>query len=265
MRCRGPADRRRRDAASDQDVAGSAGRGDRRAGTEASDDPQQGRGQRHAARRADLARCSSNLYMRRFVLGWKALGHEQRLDAHIVNYADDFVICCRGTADEALAAMRDMMSEAEADGERGQDARLPDAGQETFDFLGYTFGRCYSPRTGRAYIGTRPSKKRIVRICAGDQRDDRPTVGTCRTRRRWWPSSTGCWWAGPTTSAWVRSAGPTARWTSTRAAGCVSGCAPSTRCSGPGTTTVPDRVPASGAGAGRARARGPASFPWAKA
>ena len=33
----------------------------------------------------------SNLYMRRFVLGWKKLGHEQRLKARIVNYADDRV------------------------------------------------------------------------------------------------------------------------------------------------------------------------------
>jgi RNA-directed DNA polymerase len=31
----------------------------------------------------------ANLYMRRFVLGWKVKGHENRLDAHIVNYADD--------------------------------------------------------------------------------------------------------------------------------------------------------------------------------
>jgi RNA-directed DNA polymerase len=31
----------------------------------------------------------ANIYMRRFVAGWKALGHERRLDAHIVNYADD--------------------------------------------------------------------------------------------------------------------------------------------------------------------------------
>ena len=28
-----------------------------------------------------------------------------------------------------------------------------------FDFLGYTIGRCYSPKTGKAYIGTRPSKR----------------------------------------------------------------------------------------------------------
>ena len=33
----------------------------------------------------------SNLYMRRFVLGWKKLGHERRLKAYIVNYADDRV------------------------------------------------------------------------------------------------------------------------------------------------------------------------------
>jgi len=27
------------------------------------------------------------------------------------------------------------------------------------------FGRCYSPKTGRAYLGTTPSKKRVQRIC----------------------------------------------------------------------------------------------------
>src|SRR5438552_9486133 len=50
----------------------------------------------------------SNLYMRRFVLGWKKLGHGRRLRAYIVNYADDLVICCRGKAGEALATMRNM-------------------------------------------------------------------------------------------------------------------------------------------------------------
>src|SRR5260370_7028345 len=53
----------------------------------------------------------SNLYMRRFVLGWKMLGHERRLKAFIVNYADDLVICCRGEADKALPAMTVMMTQ----------------------------------------------------------------------------------------------------------------------------------------------------------
>jgi len=37
--------------------------------------------------------------------------------------------------------------------------------EEKSDFLGYTFGRCYSPKTGRAYWGTTPSKKRVQRLC----------------------------------------------------------------------------------------------------
>ena len=45
---------------------------------------------------APISPLLSNLYMRRFVLGWKKLGHEKRLKAYIVNYADDLVICCRG-------------------------------------------------------------------------------------------------------------------------------------------------------------------------
>jgi RNA-directed DNA polymerase len=36
----------------------------------------------------------ANLYFRRFILAWQAYGHQQQLNAHIVNYADDMVICC---------------------------------------------------------------------------------------------------------------------------------------------------------------------------
>src|SRR5690606_9306549 len=38
----------------------------------------------------------SNIYMRRFVMGWKHLGYERRLGARVVTYADDLVICCKG-------------------------------------------------------------------------------------------------------------------------------------------------------------------------
>jgi len=107
----------------------------------------------------------SNLYMRRFVLGWKKLGHEKRLKAYIVNYADDLVICCRSKAEEALITMRDMMSKLKltVNGKKTRVCKLP---EEKFDFLGYTFGRCYSTKTGRTYLGTTPSKKRVQRICA---------------------------------------------------------------------------------------------------
>jgi RNA-directed DNA polymerase len=105
----------------------------------------------------------ANIYMRRFIVGWRVLGHEQRLDAHIVNYADDFVICCRGTADEAMAVMRGMMSKLRLTVNETK-TRLCRVPEETFDFLGYTIGRCWSPKTGKAYIGTKPSAKKVARL-----------------------------------------------------------------------------------------------------
>ncbi len=106
----------------------------------------------------------ANLYMRRFILGWKQLGHEKRLQAHIVNYADDFVICTRGRAEEALAAMRSMMAKLKLTVNEQKTRRccLP---EDTFTFLGYTFGRQYSIRTGRSYLGPQPALKKIRKLC----------------------------------------------------------------------------------------------------
>jgi len=112
---------------------------------------------------APISPMLANLYMRRFVKGWKTLGHEQRLNAKLVNYADDFVICCRGTGDQAMAAMRDMMAKLKltVNETKTRLCRLP---EETFVFLGYTFGRCYSPKTGKAYIGTTPAAKKVQKL-----------------------------------------------------------------------------------------------------
>lgn len=113
---------------------------------------------------APISPLLANLYMRRFVLGWKVLGHEQRLQARIVNYADDLVICCRGTGEQAMVAMRQMMGSLRLTVNEAK-TRLCHAPDESVEFLGYTIGRCYSARTGRAYIGTRPSRKAIRRLC----------------------------------------------------------------------------------------------------
>jgi Reverse transcriptase (RNA-dependent DNA polymerase) len=73
------------------------------------------------------------------------------------DYADDLMICCRGSAEEALRAMRTMMERLKltVNESKTRLCRLPD---DSFDFLGYTIGRCWSAKTGRAYLGTRPSK-----------------------------------------------------------------------------------------------------------
>ncbi len=113
---------------------------------------------------APISPLLSNLYMRRFILGWKVLGHEKRLQSKIVNYADDFVICCRRNADEAMEAMRSMMRKLKltVNEEKTHVCQIPEG---SFDFLGYTFGRYYSRRTGLGYITQRPSKKKIQAVC----------------------------------------------------------------------------------------------------
>jgi hypothetical protein len=103
----------------------------------------------------------ANLYMRRFVLGWKMLGLEQSLGSRIVTYADDLVILCRrGKAEEALQQLREIMSKLKltVNEEKTRICKVPEG---EFDFLGYTFGRLYLRTTGKAYLGMRPSKKSI--------------------------------------------------------------------------------------------------------
>src|SRR6202795_3812339 len=106
----------------------------------------------------------ANIYMRRFVLGWKKLGLEQRLGSRIVTYADDLVILCKkGNADQALQQLRKIMSKLKltVNEEKTRICRVPEG---EFDFLGYTFGRMFSERTGQARLGYRPSKKSIKRM-----------------------------------------------------------------------------------------------------
>ena len=106
----------------------------------------------------------ANLYMRRFLLGWKRGEHEQRLQARIVNYADDFVILSRGHAEEALAAMQGMMRKLKLTVNERK-TRCGSVPGEPFTFLGFTFGQQTSWRTGRAYVAPAPATKKVAAIC----------------------------------------------------------------------------------------------------
>ena len=79
-------------------------------------------------------------------------------------YADDLVILCkRGKAEEALQRMREIMGQLKltVNEEKTRVCKVP---EETFDFLGFTFGRMYSMCTGQARLGYRPSKPSIKRM-----------------------------------------------------------------------------------------------------
>lgn len=106
----------------------------------------------------------SNLYMRRFILGWKRLGLEKKCKAHIVNYADDLVICCKkGGAEKALTAMKQLIERLKLQVNE-EKTHICHIAKGSFDFLGYTLGLNHSTKTGRPYIGSRPSKKSVTKI-----------------------------------------------------------------------------------------------------
>jgi len=62
-----------------------------------------------------------------------------------------------------MTALREMMGRLKltVNEEKTRLCRVPES---SFHFLGYTFGRCYSEKSGRSYIGTRPSKKSIAKV-----------------------------------------------------------------------------------------------------
>ena len=113
---------------------------------------------------APVSSLFSNLYMRRFVLGWRVLGYARRFDAEIVNYADDLVVCGKAPAATMRAVVEAMMERLRVpiNAAKTRSMRVP---EEPLEFLGYRIGRNYRPTTGRAYIGTRPSRSSVVSVC----------------------------------------------------------------------------------------------------
>jgi RNA-directed DNA polymerase len=107
----------------------------------------------------------ANLYMNRFLKHWRMTGRGEALRAHVVSYADDFVILSRGQAAEALAWTRAVMTKLGLTLNEAKTS-LKDARSERFDFLGYTFGPERHRKQGYRYLSASPSKKSVQRLKA---------------------------------------------------------------------------------------------------
>mgnify|MGYP001792278425 CR=1 FL=1 len=81
----------------------------------------------------------ANLYMNRFLKYWRTSKRGEVFRAHIVNYADDFVILSRGSAAKALTWTDGVMTRLGLSLNRAKTS-VRDARQERFDFSGYRFG-----------------------------------------------------------------------------------------------------------------------------
>jgi RNA-directed DNA polymerase len=105
----------------------------------------------------------SAIYMNRFLKHWRLSGRGEAFRAHVISYADDFVILSRGHANEALAWTKAVMTKLGLTLNETKTS-VKDARRESFDFLGYTLGPRHFPNGGRWYLGAAPSKKSVQRI-----------------------------------------------------------------------------------------------------
>ena len=104
----------------------------------------------------------ANIYMHRFLRAWRERGKDQQYQARVINYADDFVILSRGHAAEALAWTRWAMTHLGLTLNETKTC-LRTRSTESFDFLGYTFGRDRYRKDGQTYLAAKPSKKSVQR------------------------------------------------------------------------------------------------------
>jgi RNA-directed DNA polymerase len=105
----------------------------------------------------------ANIYMNRFLKHWRLCGRGEAFHAHVVSYADDFVILSRGRAEEALAWTKAVMTKLGLTLNEMKTS-VKNAQQESFDFLGYTIGPQRYRKDGHWYLGASPSKKSVQRI-----------------------------------------------------------------------------------------------------
>jgi RNA-directed DNA polymerase len=105
----------------------------------------------------------ANIYMNRFLKYWRISGCGEAFRAHVVSYADDFVILSRGRAAEALTWTRGVMTKLGLSINEAKTS-VRDARKERFDFLGYSFGPHRFKKNGAVYLSASPSKKSVQRL-----------------------------------------------------------------------------------------------------
>lgn len=96
---------------------------------------------------------------------WERHRLKDKLGAHIVRYADDFVVLCRRGVDEPLKVIRHVLERL---GLRLNETKthIVDAKEASFNFLGFTIQMSPSAKTGKLRPNVRPSDKAVKKIKA---------------------------------------------------------------------------------------------------
>ena len=107
----------------------------------------------------------ANCYLHLLDRIWQRYHLRNQLKAHIVRYADDFVVLCKGEVAEPLKVVKRIMDHLELDLNETK-THIVDAAEGSFDFLGFTIRMSRGMKTGNWFANVRPADKSLKKIKA---------------------------------------------------------------------------------------------------
>ena len=107
----------------------------------------------------------ANCYLHILDRIWHRQHLKEKLQAHLVRYADDFVVMCRKGSEEPLKAVRHVLDRLGLSLNEAK-THIVDATQESFNFLGFTIQMSRGARTGKAYPNVKPADQSLKKIKA---------------------------------------------------------------------------------------------------
>ncbi len=107
----------------------------------------------------------ANCYLHILDRIWQRQHLKGKLQAHLVRYADDFVVMCRKEVEEPLKVVRHVLERLGLSLNEAK-THIVDATQASFNFLGFAIQVSTSWRTGKRYTQVSPAPKSFAKIKA---------------------------------------------------------------------------------------------------
>jgi RNA-directed DNA polymerase len=105
----------------------------------------------------------SNCYLHILDRVWQRKQLKVKLKAHLVRYADDFVVLCAKGVEEPLQVVRHVLGRLGLTLNEAK-TKIVQATEASFDFLGFSIRMSRGRRTGKPYPHVSPSAKSLLKI-----------------------------------------------------------------------------------------------------
>jgi RNA-directed DNA polymerase len=107
----------------------------------------------------------ANCYLHLLDRIWQRQNLKGKLKAHLVRYADDFVVLCAKGVEEALKVIRHVLDRLGLTLNEAK-TKVVDATAASFDFLGFSIRMSQGRKSGKPYPHVCPSAKSLIKIKA---------------------------------------------------------------------------------------------------